>query len=124
MNKNILFGKIKAILVNETEFKWSSADPDLNEEVKILAIRAAKGMNKAISDLEFSEFIDWGMSSNPALCIEQYLIGEAWTRNLKLWQPSPIAALLFDEKVSFFCLNKYNNPDGNWNEDAAYRDLR
>ncbi len=124
MNMNTLFDKIKTILVNETEFKWSSADNDLNVEVKTLAVHAAKGMNKAISEIEFSEFIDWGMSSNPALCIEQYLIGEAWARNLKIWQPSPIAALLFDEKVSFFCLNKYNNPDGNWSEDAAYRDVK
>lgn len=124
MNKNQLFGKIKSILVNETEFKWSSSDPNLNEEVKQLAISAVKGMNKAINAVEFSDMIDWGMSSNPAICIEQYLIGEAWVRNVKKWQPSPIAAMLFDEKVSFFCLNNYNNPDGDWNEESAYRDIK
>ncbi len=124
MNKNKLFGKIKTILVNETEFKWSSADQNLNEDVEQLAVNAVKGMNKAINSIEFLDLIDWEMSSNPALCIEQYLIGEAWMRNVKKWQPNPIAAALFDEKVSFFCLNKYNNPDGDWNEEAAYRDLK
>ncbi len=124
MNKNKLFGKIKSILANETEFKWSTNDPNLNEEVKQLAVNAAKGMSKAINKIEYSEDIDWGMSSNPALCVEQYLIGEAWQRNVQIWQPSPIASYIFDEKVSFFCINKYNNPDGDWNEEAAYRDVK
>ncbi len=124
MNKNKLFGKIKNILVNETEYKWSTNDPDLNPDVQKLAINAANGMNKAINAIEFSDLIDWEISSNPALCIEQYLIAEAWQRNVKKWQTDPIAALLFDQKVSFFCINKFNNPDGDWNEEAAYRDVK